>query len=59
MRNDKGNGVVVMDRNAYEQGIFAIISVTSKFKVIDSYITKGAQILLRELKNKSHLDKDT
>ena len=59
LRNDKGNGVVVMNRNAYEQGIFAIISVTSNFKVIDSYITKGAQILLRALKNKSHLDKDT
>ena len=25
-----------MERNAYEQGIFAIISDTSKFKVIDN-----------------------
>ena len=36
LKPDKGNGVVVMDRIAYEQGIFAIISDTSKFKVIDN-----------------------
>ena len=35
LKPDKGNGVVVMDRIAYEQGIFAI-SDTSKFKVIDN-----------------------
>ena len=36
LKPDKGNGVVVMDRIACEQGIFAIISDTSKFKVIDN-----------------------
>jgi len=32
LKPDKGNGVAVMDRIAYEQGIFAIVSDTSKFK---------------------------
>ena len=52
-----------MDRTAYEQGIFAIISDTSKFKIIDNDPTlqrEGKlQRLLRALKNKGHLDKDT
>ena len=36
LKPDKGNGVVVMDRIAYEQGIVAIISDASKFKAIDN-----------------------
>ena len=63
LKPDKGNGVVVMERNAYEQGIFSIISDTSKFKVIDNDPTlqrEGKlQRLLRALKNKGQLDKDT
>ncbi|XP_068739114.1 uncharacterized protein [Montipora capricornis] len=63
LKPDKGNGVVVMDRIAYEQGIFTIISDTSKFKVIDNDPTlqrEGKlQRFLRALKNKGHLDKDT
>lgn len=41
LKPDKGNGLVVMDRKAYEQGIFSIISDTSKFKVNDNDPTKG------------------
>ena len=63
LKPDKGIGVVVMDRIAYEQGIFAIISDTSKFKVIDNDPTlqrEGKlQRFLRALKNKGHLEKDT
>ena len=33
---NKGNGVVVMDKNAYEQGIFAIISDMSNLKAMDN-----------------------
>ena len=63
LKPDKGNGVVVMDRNAYKRGIFNIISDTSKFKVIDNDPTlqrEGKlQRFLRALKNKGHLDKNT
>ena len=63
LKPDKGNGVVVMDRNAYEHGIFSIISDTSKFKAVDNDPTlqrKGKlQRVLRALKNKGHLDKNT
>ena len=52
-----------MDRNAYEHGIFSIISDTSKVKVIDNEPTlqrEGKlQRFLRALKNKGHLDKNT
>ena len=58
LKPDKGISVVVMDRNAYEQGIFAVISDTSKFKLL---ITREGKLqrLLRALKNKGQLDKDT
>lgn len=63
LKPDKGNGLVVMDRKAYEEGIFSIISDTSKFKVNDNDPTlqrEGKlQRFLRALKNKGHLDKDT
>ena len=34
LKPDKGNGVVVLDRTAYDSGILKIISDTSKFKVL-------------------------
>ena len=34
LKPDKGNGVVVLDRTAYDGGILKIISDTSKFKVL-------------------------
>ena len=63
LKPDKGNGIVVMDRNAYEHGIFSIVSDTSKFKAIDNDPTlqrEGKlQRFLRALKNKGHLGKNT
>lgn len=63
LKPDKGNGLVVMDRKAYEQGILSIISDTSKFKVNDNDPTlqrEGKlQRFLRTLKSKGHLDKNT
>ena len=50
-------------RNPFEQGIFAITSGTSKLKVIknDPTLQREGQLqrLLRAVKNKGHLDKDT
>ena len=34
LKPDKGNGVVVLDRTAYDGGILKIISDTSKFKLL-------------------------
>ena len=63
LKPDKGNGVVVLDRTAYESGILKIISNTSKFKVLaeDPTLLRERQLqrFLRKLKSTGHLDVDT
>jgi len=63
LKPDKGNGVVVLDRTAYDSGILKIISDTSKFKVLaeDPTLLRERQLqrFLRKLKATGHLDADT
>ena len=51
---DKGNGVVVLDRSDYDQGILKIINDTSKFRPIkeDPTLSREGRLqrLLRKLK---------
>ena len=62
LKPDKGNGVVVLDRLDYDNGILKIISDTSKFRPIKddpTLLREGRlQRLLRKLKNSGHLDND-
>ncbi|XP_068697607.1 uncharacterized protein [Montipora foliosa] len=62
LKPDKGNGVVVLDRADYDQGILKIISDTSKFRPIKedpTLLREGrSQRLLRKLKKNGHLDSD-
>ena len=62
LKPDKGNGVVVLDRADYDQGILKIISDTSKFRPIKedpTLLREGRlQRLLRKLKKNGHLDSD-
>ena len=39
LRPDKGNGVVVLDRNQYDNAIKEIISDITKFKELPEYVT--------------------
>ena len=63
LKPDKGNGVVVLDRTAYDSVILKIISDTSKFKVLaeDSTLLREGQLqrFLRKLKATGQLDADT
>ena len=60
LKPDKGNGVVVIYRDAYGLGILNIISDTSKFMVLDSDPTPQRegklQHFLRARTNKGHSD---
>ena len=62
LKPDKGNGVVVLDRADYDQGILKIISDTSKYRPIKedpTLLREGRlQRLLRKLKKNGHLDSD-
>ena len=57
---DIGNGVVVLDRSDYDQGILKIINDTSKFRPIKEDPTllreDRLQRLLRKYKKDGHLD---
>jgi len=59
LQPDKGSGVGVLDRNAYDGGILKIINDTSKFKPLGNYPTLNQegklQRFLRGLKKKGHL----
>lgn len=59
LKPDKGNGVVVLDRTAYEHSILNIISDTSKFRTIESdptLLREGRlQRFLRALKKNNFL----
>ena len=56
LKPDKGNGVVVLDRSDYDQGILKIIDDASKFRPIKedpTLLREGRlQRLLRKLKKK-------
>ena len=62
LKPDKGNGVVVLDRADYDQGILKIIGDTSKFRPIKEDPTLlregGLQQILRKSKKNGHLDSD-
>ena len=56
-RPDKGNGVVILDQQSYDNAIQEIISDTSKFKKLNEYPTlkreASLQRFLRKLKQKN------
>ena len=54
----KRNGVVVLDRSDYDQGILKIINDSSKFRPIkeDPTLSREGRRLLRKLKKDGHLD---
>ena len=60
LKPDKGNGVVVLDRSDYDQGILKIINDSSKFRPIkeDPTLSREGRLqrLLRKLKKDCHLD---
>ena len=60
LKPDKGNGVVVLDRTAYEHSILNIISDTAKFRTIESdptLLREGRlQRFLRALQKNNALD---
>ena len=62
LKPDKGNGVVVLDRSDYDQGLLKIINDASKFRPIKedpTLLREGRlQRLLRKLKKDGHLDSD-
>ena len=62
LKPDKGNGVVVLNRSDYLEGILNIINDKHKFKELDSdptIIREGKlQRFLRELKKNGKIDKD-
>ena len=63
LRPDKGNGVIIMDRQVYKNSCNIIISDQSKFKRLDKDPTlfreAKLQRLLRKLKNQGCLDDNT
>ena len=58
LKPDKGNGVVVLDRSDYDQGILKIINDSSKFRPIkeDPTLSREGRLqrLLRKLKKNGH-----
>ena len=60
LRPDKGNGVVILDRQEYDKGLFKIINDTTKFRVLtsDPTLTREGKLqrYLRELRKKGHFD---
>ena len=58
LKPDKGNGVVVLDRIAYDNEILNIINDTSKFKEDPTLLREGRlQRFLRKLLKNDHLDR--
>ena len=59
---DKGNGVVIMDKQSYINGIYKIINDTTKFKKLtkDPTIKREGQLqrYLRKLKKEGHFTED-
>ena len=57
---DKGNGVVILDRQEYDKGLFKIINYTTKFRVLtsDPTLTREGKLQrsLRELRKKGLFD---
>ena len=49
LKLDKGNGVVVLDRSGYDQGILKVINDTSKFRPIREDPTSSRQGRLQSL----------
>ena len=49
LKPDKGNGVVVLDRSDYDQGILKIINDTSKFRLIREDPTSSREGRLQSL----------
>ena len=63
LKPDKGNGVVIMDREVYNSSCLKIISDKSKFKLLDKDPTLSReaklQRLLRKLKKQGSIDNNT
>ena len=63
LRPDKGNGVVIMDRNEYIDCCLTIINDRDKFKCLHKdpkHIREGKlQRFLRKLRSKGQLDETT
>ena len=63
VRPDKGNGVVVLDRDIYKQKILEIINDTAKFKKLkdNPTLTREGQLqrFLRKIKDKNLFDENT
>ena len=59
LQPDKGNGVVILDRQEYDKGLFKIINDTTKFRVLtsDPTLTREGKLqrYLRELRKKRSL----
>ena len=62
MKPDKGSGVVVMDRNMYNEAIYKVLSDEAKFKKLNGDLTlkrEGQlQRFLRKLKKDGFLNED-
>ena len=62
MKPDKGNGIVIIDRPTYDNGLFSIISDFFKFKPISKDFTptrvSRLQRFLRDLKKQGKLEND-
>ena len=60
VRLDKGNGVVILDRDIYDRNILEIISDTAKFKKLKDNPTlireRQLQHFLRRIKDKNLYD---
>ena len=59
---DKGNGVIIVDRNLYKSSLYDIVNETSKFLKLssDPTITREGKLqrFVRSLKNKGFFTKD-
>ena len=62
LKQDKGNGVTIFDEVDYIKGITQILNDKHKFKELPNHPTSKRegklQRFLRNLKNKSRIDKD-
>ena len=60
LKPDKGNGIVILNRTAYDNGLFRIINDSSKFKPIskDPTLTRESRLqrFLRDLKKQGKLE---
>ena len=62
LKPDKGNGIVILDRTAYDNGLLSIINDSSKFKPIskDPTLTREGRLerFLRDLRKQGKLEND-